>query len=95
MTPITRENIDSIIDNHQLFVAINNGNWWQARRNGMTKYWKRDKSRIYVPFKYGFNGYSAISETDFDRVIQPNGALSNGALSYSLFRHINDVPKKK
>jgi hypothetical protein len=82
MTQVTRSNIDQILDSRQLYVALKNGRWWQARRNGATKTWKKDASRVYIPFKYGFKGYGQITETYFH----------DGILDQSLFRHVEDVP---
>ena len=65
MTPITRENIDVLLDGHDLYAAMKNGRWYQCRRNGATKTWKRDPERIRVPIKVGFREYYAITETDF------------------------------
>jgi len=68
--PITRENVDQLLDSRQLEIHMKNGNWWECRRNGATKRWKRDPRRIYVPFKYGFKNYGNITEADFGI---PNG----------------------
>lgn len=83
-TAITRDNIDAVLDAGKLYVAINNGNWWQAHRNGQTKRWKRDPSRIRVPFKYGFKNYGAIDESYFL-------ADNEQALLPGLFRHSDDL----
>lgn len=63
--PITRENVDKLLDAGNIECAMRNGNWWSIRRNGATKHWKRDASRIYIPFKMGYYGYGNITETDF------------------------------
>lgn len=81
--PLTADNIDKWIDEGQLYVAINNGRWWKARRNGMTKRGKRLPT-IRVPFKYGLKHYGALTETDFSG---PNGTLPS-----HLYRHHDDVP---
>jgi hypothetical protein len=70
--PITRDNIDTLLDAGQLEVLMSSGSWWRIRRNGATRRWKRDASRIYVPYKAGMYTYGAITESDF------NGA--NGSL---------------
>jgi len=66
--PITRENIDRLLDARAIEIAMRNGNWWTIRRNGKTQKWKRDANRIKVPFKYGMYGYGSITETDFIEV---------------------------
>lgn len=71
--PITRENVDDLLDRRMLEVHIRNGNWWEMRRNGATKRWKRDPRRIYIPFKYGFEFYGNLTEADFGI---PNGENS-------------------
>jgi hypothetical protein len=60
--PITRDNVDALIDAGSIEVAMRNGNWWHIRRNGATKRWKRDPNRIRIPFKMGLYGYGAIEE---------------------------------
>lgn len=50
------------LDEGKLYAAIKNGKHWLCRRNGATKLWKRDESRIRIPFKYGFKGCSALDE---------------------------------
>ena len=63
--PITRENIDSLLNSGKIEIAMKNGNWWRIRRNGATKHWKRDALRICVPFKAGLYMYGNVSESDF------------------------------
>jgi hypothetical protein len=63
--PITRANIDSLLDRGQIEVAMSNGRWWRIRRNGATRRWKRDATRIYIPFKAGMYTYGNIDEHDF------------------------------
>lgn len=50
------------LDEGTLYVAITSGAHWLCRRNGATKTWKRDESRIRIPFKYGFKGTGALDE---------------------------------
>lgn len=82
ITKITRENIEQLLDNEQLYVAMAGGRWWRARRNGKTR---RSQRRIYLPIKLGFRFCSAIDESDF----------INGALRPEHYRHINDVPNQE
>jgi len=62
---ITRENVDALLDARSIEIAMSNGNWWIIRRNGQTKRWKRDATRICIPFKMGLYGYGTITERDF------------------------------
>ncbi len=64
-TPITRENVDAMLDAHRIEVAAFNGKWYTIRRNGATRRWKRDPRRIYIPFKVGFRNHGNITESDF------------------------------
>ena len=36
----------------------------QARRNGRTKYWKREPSKFRIPVKYGFYDYFYIDNSN-------------------------------
>lgn len=93
-TPITRQNVDAILDAGQLYAAIKNGKWYRLRRNGQTKRWKRDKSRIHVPFKYGLYGYGQITENDFTvlRPFQDHDNAANDLLCSDHYRHADDIP---
>lgn len=63
---ITRDNIDRLLDARAIQVKMRSGAWWTIRRNGRTRVWKRDASRIALPFKAGMYCYGTITETDFD-----------------------------
>lgn len=65
LTRVTRDNVDKLLDTHQLQVHMKNGNWWDCRRNGATKLWKRSPGRIRIPIKFGFRNTGAITEIDF------------------------------
>jgi hypothetical protein len=69
---ITRENVDELLDKGLIEVHMTTGRWWSVRRNGRTKRWKRDKTRIYIPIKYGLKMCAAIGERDFSG---PKGSL--------------------
>lgn len=69
---ITRHNIDQTLDQGRLEGLGVNGKWYRLRRNGQTRRWKRDPSRIYIPVKWGFRQTLAITERDF----APDGTLS-------------------
>lgn len=70
---ITRDNVEQLLDSHRLEIAMRSANWWAIRRNGVTKRWVKEPSRIRIPFKFGLKGYGAFTESDFD---PQTGALS-------------------
>lgn len=55
-----RTAIERALDAGKLFLHMQNGNWWQARRNGATKTWKRDRTRWEIPVKMGFRGHATL-----------------------------------
>jgi len=62
---ITRENVDEQLDGGLMQVYVGNDKWYKMRRGGRTKKWKKDPDRIYIPYKYAFNGYGRIEAKDF------------------------------
>lgn len=82
MYEVTRANVETLLDRGELYAGMRNGAWWKLRRNGATKTWKRDATRVRIPIKAGLKSTSAITETDFH----------DGRLDDSLFRHVSDVP---
>lgn len=62
---ITRANVDALLDAGKIECAMKSGKWWRIRRNGKTRAWKRDTTRIEIPFKMGMYGYGVISQDDF------------------------------
>lgn len=68
---ITRRNIDELLDKGVLQCHMRSGNWWNIRRRGRTKIWKKDGMRIRIPFKMWLYGYGSITEADF----LPDGTL--------------------
>lgn len=93
MTPITKANIDELLDAHQICAAMKNGAWWRLRRNGATKRWKRDTNRIYVPVKAGLKSYYAITESDFALRANDYGATCE-CLDISNFCTVADLDAK-
>lgn len=65
-TKITTATIDKLLDEGRLEIKMKNGNWWQLRRNGATKRWKREPERFYVGVKAGLKVYGAIAFYDAD-----------------------------
>ena len=59
--PTNLATLEAALDAGQLFRPVGNGRYWQCRRNGATKTWKREPSRFLIPIKYGFRGYDVIT----------------------------------
>ena len=68
---LTRANVRKLLDARCLEAAMRNGRWWEMRANGATQTWKRDASRIRIPFKVGLKECGAITEDHFG----PDGTL--------------------
>ena len=49
----TRAEAEALLDAGKLYVKMNNGRYWRARRSGMTKTWKTRPEDFRVPFKVG------------------------------------------
>lgn len=79
---VTRENVDALLDAGCLQCAMTSGRWWAIRRNGATKKWKRDATRIAIPYKMGLHGYGTITEGDF---------ADSGALHSTYYRVAPDM----
>jgi hypothetical protein len=60
LTYLTRAEIERALDNGQLFIAMQNGNHWRARRNGATKTWKTRPDKFSIPFKCGLKSCGRI-----------------------------------
>lgn len=60
--PLGLPAIEQALDDHGLYVAVGNGKFWLARRNGATKRWKKDPERFRIPVKFGFKGTGAIDQ---------------------------------
>jgi hypothetical protein len=60
--PLTKDNVDQLLDAGRLEIAMQNGKWWTIRRNGATKLWKqkRNQDRIRIPFKVGLYSYGTL-----------------------------------
>lgn len=85
--PVTRENVEHLLDSGLLYVAMANDRWWQARRNGKTRRWKKDPTRIEIPFKCGFKICDKLNTDD--------GYFQLGAFDPKYFRHRDDVPQDR
>lgn len=58
---MTRQQIETALDNGLLEVQWGNGKWYKVRRNGATKTWKRDAERFAIPCKTGFRDCFTIA----------------------------------
>ena len=50
---MTRQQIEAALDAGKLFARMNNGRYWQCRRNGRTQLWKTRPNEFRIPFKVG------------------------------------------
>lgn len=50
---MTRQEIETALDSHVLQARAPNGKWYDVRRNGRTKLWKREPDRFSIPVKCG------------------------------------------
>jgi hypothetical protein len=60
--PVDQYEVETALDAGRLYLSMVNGNWYQLRRNGRTKTWKRNPERFYIPVKWGMYGYGVIDE---------------------------------
>jgi hypothetical protein len=51
---MTRDEIETALDRGRLQIQSHNGRWYDVRRNGATKTWKRDPNKVEIPCKVGF-----------------------------------------
>ena len=61
--PQTRADVEAALDGGKLFLAMQGGRWWKARRNGATKLWKREPDRFVIPVKAGFKATGRVDQT--------------------------------
>jgi len=62
---ITRENVNAQLDDGLMLVRAGGNRWYKMRRGGQTRTWKKSPERIYIPYRYSFNGTGKIEEKDF------------------------------
>lgn len=52
---MTREQVEAALDRGMLQIqSVNDGRWFDIRRNGATKTWKRNPNNVEIPCKVGF-----------------------------------------
>lgn len=60
----TLAELESALDSGRLQAHMRHGKWWDLRRNGQTKRWKRDPNRFRLPVKAGLRSHYAFTESD-------------------------------
>jgi hypothetical protein len=63
MKKFTKEEVESALDSHKLYVKLQNGRAWQARRNGKTinKAKNMPIGSWRIPVKYGFKNFGQLT----------------------------------
>ena len=69
---IRRADIDELLDAGKIYIRMTTGKWWQIRRNGKTRTWKRNANRFAIPCKAGMYEYGTIDES----FLQSGGVLA-------------------
>lgn len=54
-----------------IWCRANGGDARRVKINGAVRRWKRDRTRIEVPIKYGLYEYATLTSTDIERVLIP------------------------
>lgn len=60
--PIDCKDIEDHLERGMLFVRADKNVYYEARRNGRTKVWKRDPSRFSIPIKFAWSGHGYLDE---------------------------------
>lgn len=70
---ITRDNVEQLLERRMIMANIGRGKWWEIRRNGATKRWKRSPEKFRIPIKAGLREYGYIDESHFgpDGILDP------------------------
>ena len=58
---MTRNEIETALDQGRVEVQMNSRRWWKVRRNGKTHTWKTRPDEFRIPIKYGFRGHGYIT----------------------------------
>jgi hypothetical protein len=61
---VSREDVETALDQGKLFVRMRNGNNWRVRRNGKTQTWVKEPSRFRIPCKAGFRVTFQLTDAD-------------------------------
>lgn len=65
---MTRQAIETALDQGKVEILMGTGKWWRARRNGRTQTWKTRPSHFRIPIKFGLRGYDAIDHDNMNGV---------------------------
>jgi hypothetical protein len=57
---MTKEALETALDNGSLYARMGNGNYWKCRRNGKTQTWKTRPNDFRIPVKAGLKSCGAI-----------------------------------
>lgn len=68
-TPVTIAEIELMLAHGQIFAEMRNGRFWQVRRNGATRRWKREPERFAIPVKAGLRSYATITERNIGEFV--------------------------
>jgi hypothetical protein len=55
--------LEKALDAGHVEIAMINGRWWKARRNGKTRRWVRDPMRFEIPIKFGLKKCATLDQT--------------------------------
>lgn len=80
---VTRQNVELLLDAGLLYANVGSGRFWKASRDGATKRWKRDASRLRLPIKCGMYVKGQITEAHFD---------ADGVLCAEYFKLLESAP---
>ena len=58
--PASLAEAETALDAGRLYVRMSHAAYWQARRNGVTRIWKRDPARWRIPVKAGLRAHGTV-----------------------------------
>lgn len=63
---MNRFTFETALDSHNLQICPNANHWYDVRRNGRTRTWKRDPARFEIPVKYAFKNTILVTDSWFN-----------------------------
>ena len=63
---MNRFTFETALDSHNLQISPANGRWYDVRRNGRTRTWKRDPARFEIPIKWAFRETLLVTDSFFN-----------------------------
>lgn len=54
--------LEAELSGRRVYVEMSHGRYWQVRRNGATKRWKKTPNRFAIPVKAGMKIYATICD---------------------------------